>query len=74
MQEVLSPTPDGEYMGKAVVQEVFNIGGTGHIAGSRCFDGALQKVATCVSCGATRFCAKPRLGRSEPLRYVCVFL
>jgi len=43
MQEVLSPTPDGEYTGKAVVQEVFNIGGTGNIAGSRCVDGVLRK-------------------------------
>jgi translation initiation factor IF-2 len=43
MQEVLSPTPDGEYTGSAVVQEVFNIGGTGNIAGSRCSDGILRK-------------------------------
>ena len=43
MQEVLSPTPDGEYVGAATVQEVFNIGGTGNIAGSRCTDGILRK-------------------------------
>jgi translation initiation factor IF-2 len=43
MQEVLSPTPDGDYTGKAVVQEVFNIGGTGNIAGSKCIDGFLRK-------------------------------
>jgi translation initiation factor IF-2 len=43
MQEVLSPTPEGEYTGSAVVQEVFNIGGTGNIAGSRCEDGILRK-------------------------------
>ena len=43
MQEVLSPTPEGEYSGAAVVQEVFNIGGTGNIAGSRCTDGVLRK-------------------------------
>lgn len=43
MQEVLSPTPDGEYAGSATVQEVFNIGGTGNIAGSRCTDGMLRK-------------------------------
>merc|ERR1711957_31543 len=43
MQEVLSPTPDGEYVGKAVVQEVFNIGGTGNIAGSKCLDGIIKK-------------------------------
>lgn len=45
MQEVLSPTPDGEYVGAATVQEVFNIGGTGNIAGSRCTDGYLRKGA-----------------------------
>ena len=45
MQEVLSPTPDGEYAGSAKVQEVFNIGGTGNIAGSRCTDGFLRKGA-----------------------------
>jgi len=45
MQEVLSPTPDGEYVGSAVVQEVFNIGGTGNIAGSRCRDGYIRKGA-----------------------------
>lgn len=43
MQEVLSPTPEGEYVGSATVQEVFNIGGTGNIAGSRCTDGYLRK-------------------------------
>jgi translation initiation factor IF-2 len=43
MQEVLSPTPEGEYTGSAVVQEVFSIGGTGNIAGSRCEDGMLKK-------------------------------
>jgi translation initiation factor IF-2 len=43
MQEILSPTPDGEYTGSAVVQEVFNIGGTGNIAGSRCEDGIIRK-------------------------------
>mmetsp|Transcript_8238 Transcript_8238/g.24738 ORF Transcript_8238/g.24738 Transcript_8238/m.24738 type:complete len:219 (+) Transcript_8238:153-809(+) len=43
MQEVLSPTPDGEYVGAAEVQEVFNIGGTGNIAGSRCTDGYIKK-------------------------------
>jgi translation initiation factor IF-2 len=43
MQEVLSPTPAGEFVGAAVVQEVFNIGGTGNIAGSRCTKGYLRK-------------------------------
>ncbi|GMH68129.1 hypothetical protein TL16_g04855, partial [Triparma laevis f. inornata] len=45
MQEVLSPTPEGEYAGSANVQEVFNIGGTGNIAGSKCRDGRLKKGA-----------------------------
>lgn len=45
MQEVLSPTPEGEYAGSATVQEVFNIGGTGNIAGSRCTDGIMRKGA-----------------------------
>ncbi len=43
MQEVLSPTPEGEFTGAATVQEVFNIGGTGNIAGSRCTEGILRK-------------------------------
>merc|ERR1719261_941899 len=43
MQEVLSPTPEGEYTGSAIVQEVFNIGGTGNIAGSKCQDGIIKK-------------------------------
>jgi len=43
MQEVLSPTPEGEYVGAAKVQEVFNIGGTGNIAGSKCTDGIIRK-------------------------------
>lgn len=43
MQEVLSPTPEGEYVGAANVQEVFNIGGLGNIAGSKCTDGIIRK-------------------------------
>ena len=43
MQEVLSPTPEGEYAGQVVVQEVFNIGGVGNIAGSKCTDGFIKK-------------------------------
>lgn len=43
MQEVLSPTPDGEYVGRVVVQEVFNIGGVGNIAGSKCEEGFIKK-------------------------------
>jgi translation initiation factor IF-2 len=45
MQEVLSPTPAGEYAGEALIQEVFSIGGTGNIAGSRCTTGYLKKGA-----------------------------
>eukprot|EP00557_Chaetoceros_sp_GSL56_P008048 CAMPEP_0176493662 /NCGR_PEP_ID=MMETSP0200_2-20121128/9667_1 /TAXON_ID=947934 /ORGANISM="Chaetoceros sp., Strain GSL56" /LENGTH=914 /DNA_ID=CAMNT_0017891337 /DNA_START=265 /DNA_END=3009 /DNA_ORIENTATION=+ len=43
MQEVLSPTPEGEYVGEVVVQEVFNIGGVGNIAGSKCTNGFIKK-------------------------------
>ncbi len=43
MQEVLSPTPEGEYVGEVVVQEVFNIGGVGNIAGSKCTAGYIKK-------------------------------
>lgn len=43
MQEVLSPTPEGEYVGEVLVQEVFNIGGVGNIAGSRCTEGYIKK-------------------------------
>lgn len=43
MQEVLSPTPEGEYVGEVVVQEVFNIGGVGNIAGSKCTSGYIKK-------------------------------
>jgi translation initiation factor IF-2 len=43
MQEVLSPTPQGEYVGEVIVQEVFNIGGTGNIAGSKCTAGYVKK-------------------------------
>lgn len=43
MQEVLSPTPEGEYTGAANVQEVFNIGGVGNIAGCKCNDGTLRR-------------------------------
>ena len=43
MQEILSPTPEGECVGATIVQEVFNIGGTGNIAGSKCQDGIIKK-------------------------------
>lgn len=45
MQSVLSPTPEGEYTGAAVVQEIFTIGGLGNIAGCRCADGILRRGA-----------------------------
>jgi translation initiation factor IF-2 len=43
MQEVLSPTPEGEYVGEVIVQEVFDIGGVGNIAGSMCTKGYIKK-------------------------------
>lgn len=43
MQEILSPTPEGEYVGSVIVQQVFNIGGVGNIAGSKCRDGFMKK-------------------------------
>ncbi len=47
MQEVLSPTPDGEFVGDVTVQEVFNIGGVGNIAGSKCNEGYIKKGSNC---------------------------
>ena len=41
--QILSPTPEGECVGKALVQEVFNIGGLGNIGGSKCEDGLTKK-------------------------------
>jgi len=43
MQEVLSPTPDGEYVGKAEVKMLFDIGKVGKVAGCACVDGELIK-------------------------------
>ena len=43
MQEILSPTSEGEYVRAAIVQEVFNIRDTGNIAGSKCQDGIIKK-------------------------------
>tara|TARA_B110000971_G_C19970024_1_gene482096 strand:- start:989 stop:1288 length:300 start_codon:yes stop_codon:yes gene_type:complete len=40
---VLSPTPVGEYLGKAVVQELFDIGGLGMVAGCKCTDGVIKR-------------------------------
>lgn len=43
MQEVLSPTPDGEYVGKAEVKMMFDIGKVGKVAGCACTDGDIVK-------------------------------
>jgi translation initiation factor IF-2 len=43
MQEVLSPTPEGSLLGKAVMQVVYDIGKTGKIAGSKCVAGRIKK-------------------------------
>lgn len=45
MLKVLSPTPEGAYVGAATVQEVFYIDGTGNIAGCKCTDGTIQRGA-----------------------------
>ena len=45
MQEVLSPTPEGEFLGKAVVQELFDIGGKGMVAGSKVVEGVIKRGA-----------------------------
>ena len=43
MQEVLSPTPEGEYAGKAEVKTIFEIGKVGKVAGCACTDGDIVK-------------------------------
>mmetsp|Transcript_30299 Transcript_30299/g.39111 ORF Transcript_30299/g.39111 Transcript_30299/m.39111 type:complete len:859 (-) Transcript_30299:377-2953(-) len=45
IQETLSPTPDGEYVGKARVKQVFDIGKVGKIAGCEVLDGRVKKGA-----------------------------
>ena len=45
MQECLSPTPEGSFLGKAVVQELFDIGGLGMVAGSKCIEGVIKRGA-----------------------------
>ena len=45
MQQVLSPTPEGEYIGKAEVMQVFKIGGTGNVAGAKVVFGKMSKDA-----------------------------
>lgn len=43
LDELVSPTPDGVYVGKATVLEIFNIGKVGNIAGSKVIDGVVSK-------------------------------
>jgi len=45
IKEILSPTPDGEYIGKAKVKQVFSIGKVGNIAGCEVIDGKVKKGA-----------------------------
>jgi len=46
MEKVLSPTPDGELVGKATVKEIFDIGKVGKIAGSGVLEGKMLKAGT----------------------------
>ncbi|CAM9158659.1 unnamed protein product [Ectocarpus fasciculatus] len=43
LDELVSPTPDGEYTGRAIVKLIFNIGKVGNIAGSMVEDGVINK-------------------------------
>lgn len=43
VKEILSPTPDGEYAGSAVVKQVFEIGKVGKVAGCMVQDGVIKK-------------------------------
>ncbi|CAM9978364.1 unnamed protein product [Scytosiphon promiscuus] len=43
LDELVSPTPDGEYTGRAIVKLIFNIGKVGNIAGSFVEDGVINK-------------------------------
>ena len=43
VKEILSPTPEGEYAGTAVVRQVFEIGKVGKVAGCEVTDGAMRK-------------------------------
>lgn len=45
MQEVLSPTPEGEYVGKAEIKAIFDIGKVGKVAGCAVVDGEAVKTA-----------------------------
>ena len=45
LQKVLSPRPDGELVGKAVVKELFDIGKLGKVAGCGCTEGWIRRGA-----------------------------
>ena len=45
MQDVLSPTPDGELVGKAEIRQIFEIGKLGKVAGSMITEGYIKKGA-----------------------------
>lgn len=67
MQEVLSPTPDGELVGKAEVKMVFDIGKVGKIAGCGVVDGDILKA------GNVRVLRGPRIvyeGQLTTLKHV----
>ncbi len=46
VKEILSPTPEGEYAGRAVVKQVFEIGKVGKVAGCEVVDGSMKKGGT----------------------------
>ena len=67
MQEVLSPTPEGELVGRAEVKMVFDIGKVGKIAGCGVVDGDIIKTAN------VRVLRGPRIvyeGRLVTLKHV----
>lgn len=67
MKEVLSPTPEGDYTGKAEVKAIFDIGKVGKIAGCAVLDGEVLKSAN------FRVLRGPRIvheGRLKTLKHV----
>ncbi len=46
VKEILSPTPDGEYSGTAVIKQIFEIGKVGKVAGCEVTDGMMKKGGT----------------------------
>ena len=46
LEEIRSPTPDGTYVGRAVVKAIFSIGKIGNIAGCAVMDGEVRKGAS----------------------------